>query len=269
MQTIQTRMAEDRPSPIEARALVIPGLAHAFFTRDGGVSTGLYAGLNTGTGSADDRALVLENRRRAARHLGVAPERLATPYQVHGTDALIVDKAWAPGEGPKADALVTATPGLAIGIGTADCGPVLFADPKARVIGAAHAGWKGALAGILESTVASMETLGAYRARIVAVLGPTISASAYEVGPEFSPRFTADDPANSRFFRPAERPGQEWFDLPAYIVARLRRAGVAHAESVGLCTYADEARFFSYRRSTHRNDPDYGRLLAAITLRDG
>ncbi len=267
MQTVQTSAAEDRPSPIEADALAIPGIVHAFFTREGGVSTGLYAGLNTGTGSSDTRALVLENRRRAARHLGVAPERLVTPYQVHGTDALIVDEAWAPGEGPKADALVTATPGLAIGVGTADCGPVLFADPQARVIAAAHAGWKGALAGILESTVAAMETLGADRSRIVAVLGPTISAAAYEVGPEFSPRFTAVDPANARFFRPAERPGHEWFDLPLYIVERLRRAGVGHAESVGLCTYADEARFFSYRRSTHRNEPDYGRLLAARNLR--
>lgn len=266
MQTIQTRMAGDNPSPIEARALDIPGLAHAFFTRDGGVSTGIYAGLNTGTGSADDRALVLENRRRAARHLGVAPERLATPHQVHGTDALIVEDAWAPGEGPKVDALVTATPGLAIGVGSADCGPVLFADPTAKVVGAAHAGWKGALAGVLESTIAAMETLGAERTRIVAVLGPTISADAYEVGPEFAARFSEADPSNARFFQPAGRPGHAMFDLPGFIVARLEAAGVGHAESVGLCTYADEGRFFSYRRTTHRGEPDYGRLLAAIAI---
>lgn len=266
MQTAETRIPNRPVAPIEARALDLPGVAHAFFTREGGVSTGIYAGLNTGTGSNDSRQAVLENRRRAAAHLGVRPDRLASPFQVHGTDALVVEQAWAPGEGPKADALVTATPGLAIGVGSADCGPVLFADAEAKVVGAAHAGWKGALTGILESTIATMEELGAERRRIVAILGPTISSEAYEVGPEFGARFRETDPANGRFFRAAERQGHEWFDLPGYIVARLRSAGVGHAESVGLCTYRDETRFFSYRRATHRGDPDYGRLLAAIAL---
>ena len=256
-------------APVEAAALALPGVTHAFFTRHGGVSTGIYAGLNTGTGSADDRAAVLENRARAARHLGVGLERLVTPYQVHGTDAVVVEEPWAPGMGPKADALVTRRPGIAIGVGTADCGPVLFADKEAQVVAAAHAGWKGALAGILESTVGVMERLGASRSRIVAVLGPTISAAAYEVGPEFAPRFTEADPQNDRYFTPSERAGHAHFDLPAYIVARLERAGIARAESLGLCTYSDEARFFSFRRSTHRKEPDYGRLLAAIAVDAG
>lgn len=258
-----------RLAPVEAPALLLPGIAHAFFTRQGGVSSGLYAGLNTGTGSQDDRACVLENRARAARYLGAEPELLATPHQVHGTDAIVVESAWAPGQGPKADAVITNRPGLAVGVGSADCGPVLFADPEARIVAAAHAGWKGALSGVLESAIEGMERLGAERARIVAVLGPTISAAAYEVGPEFSARFTDADPQNARYFRPSERAGHALFDLPAYIVARLRRAGVGRAESVGLCTYADAARFFSFRRATHRGEPDYGRLLAAICLVEG
>lgn len=258
-----------RLAPVEAPTLLLPGMAHAFFTRHGGVSTGIYAGLNTGTGSADAREAVLENRARAARHLGAAPECLATPHQVHGTEAVVVEAAWHPGQGPKADAVITRRPGLAVGVGSADCGPVLFAEPEARIVAAAHAGWKGALTGVLESTVAGMERLGADRARIVAVLGPTISADAYEVGPEFPARFTDADPENARFFRPSERDGHSYFDLPAYIVARLERAGIGSAASVGHCTYIDEARFFSYRRATHRGEPDYGRLLAAICLSEG
>jgi YfiH family protein len=257
-----------RLAPVEASVLALPGIAHAFFTRPGGVSTGLYAGLNTGTGSQDDRAAVLENRARAARHLGVGPEKLVTPYQVHGTEAITVSEPWAPGQGPKADALVTDRPGIAIGVGTADCGPVLFADPEARVVGAAHAGWKGALAGILESTLDAMERLGAERTRIVAVLGPTISAEAYEVGADFRDRFVEAGVRNERFFRSSDRAGHFRFDLPAYIVARLRAAGLRHAESVGLCTYGDEQRFFSFRRATHRSEPDYGRLLAAIAMNE-
>jgi polyphenol oxidase len=264
------RIEDDRAqlAPLQAPALALPGVAHAFFTRPGGVSTGLYAGLNTGTGSDDAREAVLENRRRAAAYLGVPAERLVTPYQVHGDTALVVDEPWAPGMGPKADALVTAVPGLAIGVGTADCGPVLFADGDARVVGAAHAGWKGALGGILEATIAAMEGLGAKRDRIVAVLGPTISAASYEVGAEFVERFAEADGENRRYFAPSHRPGHALFDLPAYIVARLQRAGLAHAESVGLCTYADERRFFSFRRATHRGEADYGRLLAAIAVRE-
>lgn len=255
--------------PVEAPELALPGVAHAFFTRSGGVSEGIYRGLNTGIGSKDDRARVLENRARAARHLGSAPERLATPYQIHSADAVVVDEVWGPGLGPKADAVVTDRPGVAIGIGTADCGPVLFADAEAGVIGAAHAGWKGALTGILEATLSAMEGLGAERGRVVAVLGPSISGEAYEVGPEFVARFAEADPLNERFFRPAERAGHAFFDLPAYIVARLEAAGVAQAASLGLCTYGDEGRFYSYRRATHRGEPDYGRLLSAIALTGG
>lgn len=256
----------DRVAPVEARELVLPGLRHAFFTRVGGASSGLYAGLNTGIGSNDQRATVLENRARAARHLGAAPGRLATPYQVHGTDAVMVEEPWGPGLGPKADAVVTNRPGLAVGVGTADCGPVLFADAEARVVAAAHAGWKGALAGILEATVEAMERLGARRDRIVAVLGPTISASAYEVGPEFEARFAEADTENARFFRPSGRDGHAFFDLPAYIVVRLKSSGIGLVHDVGQCTYANEARFYSYRRATHREEPDYGRLLSAIML---
>ncbi len=255
-----------RLAPVEAPALALPGIAHAFFTRQGGVSTGLYAALNTGIGSSDDRAAVLENRARAARHLGATPEHLATPYQVHGTDAVLVGKVWGPGLGPKADAVVTDRPGVAVGVGTADCGPVLFADAEARVIAAAHAGWKGALAGILESTIATMERLGAERSRIVAVLGPTISPEAYEVGPEFVARFEAADPGNGRFFRASPRQGHAQFDLPGYIASRLLAAGLTRPHALGICTCFDEERFFSYRRATHRGEPDYGRQLSVICL---
>ncbi len=258
--------ASPQLAPIEAPLLKLPGVAHAFFTREGGVSTGLYRGLNTGIGSKDSREAVLENRARAARHIGAAPENLATPYQVHSADALVVETVWAPGDGPRADALVTDRPGVAVGAGAADCGPVLFAEADARVVAAAHAGWKGAFTGILESTIATMERLGAKRERIVGVLGPTISAKAYEVGPEFSARFVDADAANARFFTPSSREGHSMFDLPAYIVARLLAAGIGSIGNLGLCTYSDEARFFSYRRATHRGEPDYGRLLSAITL---
>jgi YfiH family protein len=245
---------------------MLPGVAHGFFTREGGVSSGLYASLNTGLGSKDDRSLVLENRSRVARSLGAAPEDLATPYQVHGTTAATVDRAWGPGLGPHADAVVTDRPGIAVGVGTADCGPVLFAEPEARIVAAAHAGWKGVLAGILEATIEAMERLGASRSRITAALGPTIAQDAYEVGAEFVARFEAADSANARFFRPAERQNHAHFDLPAYIVARLERAGIGRVADVGLCTYRDQDRFFSYRRATHKREPDYGRQLSAIAL---
>jgi len=245
--------------------LALPGITHGFFTREGGVSTGLYASLNCGTGSKDARDRVSENRARVSTALGVAADRLATPYQVHGTEAVAVEAAWQPGEGPKADALVTDRPGVALGIGTADCGPILFADADARVIGAAHAGWRGALAGIAEAAVAAMERLGARRERIVAVLGPSISQANYEVGPELVARFTAADPANDRFFAPAPRDGHALFDLPGYTIARLKAAGVS-AANMDLCTYAEPDRFYSYRRATHLGEPDYGRLLSAIVL---
>lgn len=255
---------------ITAPALAaLPGIVHGFFTRDGGVSAGVYASLNIGLGSADESEAVLENRGRVADRLGVARGRLAMPYQIHSADVVTVAEPWGPGAGPKADAVVTDRPGVAIGVSTADCGPILFADGEARVVGAAHAGWKGAFTGIPEATIAAMEALGAKRDRIVAVLGPTISAAAYEVGPEFVDRFVSADPDNARFFVASAKPGHALFDLPAYILRGLRRAGVGHAEDLGLCTYSDEARFFSYRRMTHRGEPDYGRLVSAITIRAG
>ena len=256
-------------SPIEAPALALPGIAHAFFTREGGVSTGIYRGLNTGMGSKDLREAVLENRSRAARHLGTTLDRLATPFQVHSLDAIKVEEVWGQGQGPKADAVVTNRPGVAVGVGAADCGPVLFADTVARVVGAAHSGWKGALIGVLESTIVAMEALGASRSKIVAVLGPTISVAAYEVGPEFVARFSEADAQNARFFSPSPHESHSMFDLPAYIVSRLDAAGVGSAGSLGLCTFSDEARFYSYRRTTHRGEADYGRLLSAIMLTDG
>ena len=248
------------------RLAALPGLRHGFFTRQGGVSEGIYASLNIGLGSSDDRAHVLENRGRVADVLGVARGRLALPYQVHSPNVWLIDAATDLSAPPRADAVVTRLTDVAIGISTADCGPILFADPKARVIGAAHSGWKGAIGGVIESTLAAMEDQGADRRRIVAVLGPTISAAAYEVGPEFVDRFTAETADNAQYFRPSSRPDHAMFDLPAYIVARLRTAGVQSADWLGLCTYGDEAQFFSYRRMTHRGEPDYGRLVSAIAL---
>lgn len=244
----------------------LSGIAHGFFTRDGGVSKGLYATLNVGLGSKDARDAVIENRARVARALGVDDDALAMPYQVHSPDVVVVEEPWAHGEGPHADAVVTARRGLAVGVATADCGPILFADRGGRAVGAAHAGWKGAIGGVIEATVAAMERCGAVRGDIVAVLGPTISAEAYEVGPEFVERFLAEAPAHERYFAPSPRAGHAMFDLPAFIMMRLAEAGVGRAENLALCTYADEDRFFSYRRTTHRREPDYGRLVSAIAL---
>jgi purine-nucleoside/S-methyl-5'-thioadenosine phosphorylase / adenosine deaminase len=244
----------------------LAGIRHAFFTREGGVSDGIYASLNGGVGSDDAPALVAENRARMAAALGVAPDRLLTAYQIHSPDVVTIDQPWAPADRPRADAIVTATRGLAIGVSTADCGPVLFADAAAGVIGAAHAGWRGAATGVLEATIAAMERCGAGRARIVAALGPMIRQPNYEVGPEFVTRFKADDGANERFFQPAAKPGHALFDLPGYIAARLAAAGIRRVEDLGHCTYADSARFFSFRRSTHRSEKDYGRHINAIAL---
>jgi YfiH family protein len=198
--------------------------------------------------------------------LGVSRERLISCYQVHSPDVVAVSEPWTRADAPKADAMVTRERGLAIAVSTADCGPILFADAQAGVVGAAHSGWKGALGGVLEATLAAMERLGARRRDIIAVLGPTISRNAYEVGPEFRERFLAADAANVGFFSPSRTPGHAMFDLPAYIGARLRAAGVGRFEDMALCTYADEERFFSYRRVTHRREADYGRLLHAIAL---
>jgi YfiH family protein len=249
----------------DTRLSALAGIRHGFFTRDGGVSRGVYTSLNCGLGSGDDRAHVAENRARVGAAVGVRASDLATPYQVHGTATTVVDAAWAVDARPHADAVVTSRPGVALGVGTADCGPILLADPEARVIGAAHAGWRGALSGIVDSVVAAMERLGARRPRIVAALGPMISQANYEVGPEVVQQFLAADPGNRRFFLPSPREGYAQFDLPGYIVQRLEAAGTA-AGSTAVCTYADDARFFSFRRATHRGEKDYGRQLSVIAL---
>lgn len=250
---------------VESPALsALPGIRHAFFTREGGVSEGLYAGLNGGTGSRDQRAHVAENRARMEAALGVPSGHLLTAWQVHSPDCVIVDRLW--DERPKADAVATATTGIAAAVTIADCGPVLFADPVARVVGAAHAGWKGAVGGVLDATIARMEELGARRANIVAAIGPLIRQESYEVGPDFIETLTGLDAGNARFLIPSARPNHALFDLPGYIAARLAGLGVGTIDDLGLDTYADEARFFSYRRATHRGEPDYGRLIAAITL---
>jgi len=243
----------------------VPGLRHAFFSREGGVSEGVYAGLNGGTGSNDDAARVAENRRRMAAQMGVAPDRLLTLYQVHSPDVVVTTAPWDGGARPKADAIVTRTEGLAIGVTAADCGPILLVDPNARVIGAAHAGWKGALTGVLESTVDTMERLGAERSGIVAAIGPMIRQNSYEVGSELVERFLEADAENAIFFLPAERDGHAMFDLAGFIRMRLENAGVLMIDDTGVDTYADE-RFYSYRRSVHRKEADYGRHVHAIAL---
>jgi polyphenol oxidase len=243
----------------------IPGLRHAFFSREGGVSEGIYAGLNGGTGSNDDAARVAENRRRMAEQMGVAPDRLLTLYQVHSPDVVAATAPWDGGARPKADAIVTRTEGLAIGVTAADCGPILLVDPSARVIGAAHAGWKGALTGVLESTVDAMEKLGADRSGIVAAIGPMIRQNSYEVGGEFVERFLEADAENAVFFLPGERDRHAMFDLAGFIRMRLENAGVLVIDDTGVDTYTDE-RFYSYRRSVHRREADYGRHVHAIAL---
>jgi hypothetical protein len=243
----------------------IPGLRHAFFSREGGVSEGIYAGLNGGTGSNDDAARVAENRRRMAEQMAVAPDRLLTLYQVHSPDVVVATAPWDGGARPKADAIVTSTEGLAIGVTAADCGPILLVDPSARVIGAAHAGWKGALTGVLESTVDAMEKLGADRSGIVAAIGPMIRQNSYEVGSEFVERFLEADAEHAIFFLPAERDRHAMFDLAGFIRMRLENAGVLMIDDTGVDTYTDE-RFYSYRRSVHRKEADYGRHVHAIAL---
>ncbi len=254
-------------SALQARGLAaLRGVRHAFFTREGGVSQGLYASLNGGVGSDDARANVTENRARMAAALDVAPDAFVTAYQIHSADVVVADTPWSPDARPRADAIVTRTPGLAIGVSTADCGPVLLADAQARVIGAAHAGWRGALAGVTDATIAAMERLGADRVHIAAAIGPTIRQPNYEVGPDLIDAFLADDPANDRFFQSSTRPGHALFDLPGYIAARLARAGIGSIEDLGVCNYAEPQRFFSFRRATHRGEPDYGRHVNAIAL---
>lgn len=239
------------------------GFRHGFFTRKGGASSGIYAGLNCGTGSSDLSEAVEINRTRVAEAMGVGPDGLVAVHQVHSPDVVTVNGPT--NTKPKADAVVTATPGLALTILTADCQPVLFADANAGVVGAAHAGWKGALDGVLEATVAAMVDLGATRGAITAVIGPSISQRAYEVGPEFLERFLDHDPGFDRFFAGGNGDRVQ-FDLPAFGLHMLREAGVGHAEWTRHCTYSDPDRFYSYRRSVHENQADYGRLISTIRL---
>ncbi|MEM8643384.1 MAG: peptidoglycan editing factor PgeF [Pseudomonadota bacterium] len=244
----------------------IDAIQHGFFTRLGGVSEGIYESLNCGVGSGDTPDAVTENRTRIARLLGTEPNKLATPYQKHSNVAVVTDKTWKLDARPEADAVVTATPGIAVGIVTADCAPVLLCDPTARVIGAAHAGWRGAFSGIVEATVDAMKGLGAGEDRIVASIGPTISQGAYEVGEDYKARFLEAEPDADSFFANDEGTGEPHFDLPAYVADRLERAGVNEIYDLGICTYYDMARLFSYRRSQHHGQTDYGRQISAIVL---
>ena len=253
---------------LQSNTLEAPGIAHGFFGRTGGVSTGIFASLNCGPGSGDDRACVIENRRRALEELSEgADARLLTLYQIHSANVVAVTEPWDMGKGPKADAMATNVRGLALGVLTADCAPVLLADAEAKVIGAAHAGWKGALSGVTDSVVDVMEQLGASRKNIAAVIGPCISQTNYEVGAEFAAVFEQADKANARWFVPSGRPEHFRFDLPGYVESRIVAAGISQIERIGRCTYAEEAAFFSYRRATHRGETDYGRQLSAILLR--
>lgn len=237
---------------------------HGFFTRKGGASSGVFEGLNCGSGSSDQGEIVQINRNRVAAAMDAPVSHLVTVHQVHSADVEVVDAPIA-GDRPKADALVTSTPGIVLAILTADCQPVLFADREAGVVGAAHAGWRGARDGVLEATLDAMEKLGAQRAKTTAVIGPSISQRAYEVGPEFFEEFMSEDPENSRFFAGGDA-DRMMFDLPSYGLSKLRSAGVRDAEWIRHCTYSDPERFYSYRRTTHAGEADYGRLISTIRL---
>ena len=253
--------------PFEARCLAgLAGIRHGFFTRAGGVSGGIYAGLNCGLGSDDERAHVLENRARVARHLGSDRGAVVTVHQVHSATAVFTRDLLPADALPKGDAIVTTTPGLVIGALAADCAPVLFADPEAKVVACAHAGWRGAVGGVVEATIAEMIAAGARRDRIVAAVGPCISQSNYEVGPEFEAELMRLDPANARFFEVPDGAQKSHFDLQGYVSARLGSAGLADHGAIAACTYENESELFSYRRSTHRSEPDYGRQISAIVV---
>ena len=243
-----------------------PRIKHGFFTRSGGVSSGIYASLNCGFGSSDRASDVAENRRRVAHALSMAATDLVTTRQIHSPDAVTVAAPWQPDDAPKADSLVSDRPGIALGVLAADCAPVLFADTQAGVVGAAHAGWRGALDGIIEATVAAITALGARRQHICAAVGPCIAQSSYEVGPDFPAPFHAADPDNASFFIPASRPNHWQFDLPGFVLQQLARAGIADSAAIAEDTYTSPARFFSYRRATHQAEPDYGRNLSVIGL---
>lgn len=266
---MKARMTDNAPNPITDPGLSsLRGLRHGFFTRNGGVSGGLYASLNIGFGSDDEKAAVAENRRRTMEALRLPEAALTTVYQVHGATAVRADTPWAHADAPKADGLVSNTPGVALGIATADCAPVLFADERAGVIGACHAGWKGAHGGITDATIAEMENLGAKRTDIVAVVGPCIAQPSYEVGAEFRAAFLELDPAYDRYFEPGQRPEKYQFDLPGFVTSKLTDAGIGEARWLGRDTKAEDSEFFSYRRTTLNGEKDYGRLLSAIALAD-
>lgn len=247
---------------------VLSHIRHGFFTREGGVSRGIYASLNCGYGSNDEREHVSENRARVAGKLSVEREKLLTVHQIHSPTVIEVTEPWTPETAPQADAMVTATPGMALGVLAADCAPVLFADKKTHVIGAAHAGWKGAFGGVLEATVDAMVRLGAERSDIAAAIGPCISKDFYEVGPEFRDRFMEADTASEKWFAASENAGHFMFDLPGYAEERLEAADIGTVSVLGHCTYQDQKRFFSYRRTIHRGETDYGRQISAIMLRN-
>ncbi len=249
---------------ITAHELELPGIAHGFFTREGGHSQGLFASLNCGLRSGDDVEKVKLNRARVATALGVNASHLVSPYQTHGSEVAVVTEPLT--ERPKVDGIVSKTRGVALGILTADCAPILFADAKAGVIGACHAGWKGALGGVYRSTVEAMQTLDAKRENIVAVLGPMISQQAYEVGPDFVRAFLANNSDHAKYFIPSVKERHYMFDLPLFLTDRMSELGLGKVIDLGLCTYADEKRFFSYRRATHRGEAGYGRLISALIL---
>jgi len=250
---------------ITAPVLDLPGVRHAFFTRRGGVSEGIYAGLNVGLGSKDDQARVRENRALAAAYLGRPPQALLTAYQIHSPQVVVADGPW-PGEAPQADGVVTATPGVICGALAADCAPILAVDPVARVVAAAHAGWRGALSGVAEAAIAQMVALGADRRRIRAAVGPCIGPASYEVGLEFEAAFAEADPAHLRFFAAGQASDKRHFDLPGFVLSRLAAAGVEGAQWVGADTCALPDQFFSNRRAFKQGEGDYGRLLSAIVL---
>jgi len=252
-------------TPIAHPLLDRAGVRHGFFTRQGGVSTGIYEGLNTGVGSRDDPAAIAENRRRIAHHLGGASDDLAACFQIHSAVARVAEEGWK-GARPEGDATVTAIPGVICAVLTADCAPILLADPEAGVVGAAHAGWKGALDGIVHATVAAMQALGAEPRRMVAVVGPCIAQASYEVGADFQDRFDHHDPGSARFFAPGETADKRLFDLPAFVLWRLEQAGVADAAWTGDDTRVDPALFYSNRRAYLHGEADFGRLMSAISL---
>jgi len=253
-------------SQFQAPNLKCDGMEHAFFTREGGVSKGIYASLNCGRGSRDERADVEENRARVAACFAVPTGQLFGPRQIHSPRVETVTKPWLPNEAPEADAIVTSTPGLAIGVLTADCTPILLADPNAGVAAAIHAGWKGAKGGVIRATLEAMAALGAQPQRVAAAIGPTISSEAYEVGPEFRDAFLNDDAANAQYFSQKHNQNRPHFNLPAYVKVQLEARGVTNIHDLGLCTYRNESLFFSHRRSVHARDPDYGRQISAILI---